>query len=248
MKRLIIILLSIITTLNISAESLVDKGNEAYSAGKYEEAVQLYRDAINQNGESAIVYYNLGNAYYRLNSVALSIISYERALLLDPSNKDIKFNLEIAKLKTVDKIESVDEFFFTEWLTSIRNLRSTDQWSVIAIISFLLLIVCLFLFFFSRKIVLKKIGFFSAIVLIIVCVSANVFAYNQKKTLVDRNTAVIFAPTITIKSSPDNSGTDLFILHEGTKVEVKSKLGEWSEIETSDGNVGWIPTKEIEVI
>ncbi|MCC8146811.1 MAG: tetratricopeptide repeat protein [Bacteroidales bacterium] len=248
MKKIIILLFSLFGICSINAQSVVDQANNAYSSGDYEKAAQLYKDAINQNGESATVYYNLGNTYYRLNQIAPAILSYERALLLDPGNKDTRFNLEIAKLKTVDKIEPVGTFFLTEWLNDLRNLRSTDQWSYIAIASFILLITCLFLFFFSRKITLKKIGFFSGLALIVICIFTNVFAYNQKKKLTERNTAIIFSATTTIKSSPDNSGTDLFILHEGTKVDVKSKLGEWSEIETADGNIGWIRTKEIEVI
>ncbi|MDL2223979.1 tetratricopeptide repeat protein [Bacteroidales bacterium OttesenSCG-928-M06] len=249
MKKLIILLFSLLLIFTHSrAESIIDQANDAYSAANFEKAAQLYKDAINQNGESAIMYYNLGNTYYRLNQIAPAILSYERALLLDPGNKDIRFNLEIAKLKTVDKIESVGDFFLTEWFTDLRNLRNTDQWSFLGITSFLLFVVCLFLFFFSRKIILKKIGFFAGLLLVVICVFCNVFAFNQKKKLTERNTAIIFSATTTIKSSPDVSGTDLFILHEGTKVEVKNKVGDWTEIETADGNVGWIPTKEIEVI
>ena len=247
MKKLITLLLVQIA-LNINAQSLPEQANTAYSEGDYVKAEQLYKELIEQNGESAEVYYNLGNTYYRLNKTASAILYYERALLFDPGNKDILFNLEIAKLKTVDKIESVDEFFLSSGINNIRNKAGTTQWSTTAAISFLLIITCLFLFFFSRKIFLKKIGFFVGLILIIICLFANIFAYQQKKKLLERNTAIIFSPTTTIKSSPDSSGTDLFILHEGTKVEIKSKLGDWSEIETSDGNVGWIKNKEIEGI
>lgn len=248
MKKLIILLFSLLIISYVSAQPLIEKANTAYSEGEFEQAAQLYKDAINQNGESATVYYNLGNTYYRLNRIAPAILSYERALLLEPGSKDIRFNLEIAKLKTVDKIEPVGEFFLTEWFTDLRNLLNTNQWSYIAITSFILLIVCLFLFFFSRKISLKKIGFFMGLLFVVICLFANVFAFEQKSMLTDRNTAIIFSATTTIKSSPDNSGNDLFILHEGTKVEIKSKLGDWTEIETVDGNIGWIQTKEIEII
>lgn len=249
MKKLFIVLFIIFVVINsVTAQSLQEQANNAYSTSDYERAAQLYKEVIEKEGESAYVYYNLGNTYYRLNEIAFSILYYERSLLLDPANKDARFNLEIAKLKTVDKIEPIGEFFITEWFNDIRNLFNTDLWSYISVMSFLLFIACLFLFFFSRKIVLKKIGFFSGLVLIIVCIFSNVFAYNQKKKLLERNSAIIFSPTTTIKSSPDASGTDLFILHEGTKVLVTNKLGEWNEIETQDGNVGWIKTKEIEII
>jgi tetratricopeptide (TPR) repeat protein len=247
MKKTIIFLL-LFTTISISAQTLIEQANTAYSEGDFEKAVELYETIIREQGKSAFVYYNLGNAYYRLNKTAASILNYERALLLDPGNQDIRFNLEIAKLKTVDKIEPLSEFFLTEWFNDMKNLYSTNQWSVIAIVCFLLFIACLFLFFFSRIITLKKIGFFCGIVFLVFALFANIFAANQKRKLTNRNTAIIFSPTTTIKSSPDNSGTDLFILHEGTKVNIKNQLGNWHEIETADGNVGWIQSNEIEII
>ena len=244
----IILSLFIAAALNLSAQTKIELANEAYSQSNFTEAADLYLQVIEENGESAAIYYNLGNCYFRLNRIAPSILNYERALLLDPGNKDIRVNLEIAYLKTVDKIEPIEEFFLTSWYNALQDSYSTDQWSFFGITCFFLFIACLALFFFSRKIIIKKIGFYCGIGLLVFTLFANIFAYNQKRELTNRNTAIILSPTITIKSSPDNSGTDLFILHEGTKVDVKSKLGEWNEIETADGNVGWIRSSEIEVI
>ena len=246
--KFIILLLFITGVLKLSAQTKIELANEAYSQSNFTEAIELYNQSTEENGESAAVYYNLGNCYYRLNKVASSILNYERALLLDPGNKNIRVNLEIANLKTVDKIDSVEEFFLTNWYNALQNSFTTDQWSAAGITCFILFIACLVLFFFSRKIIIKKFGFYCGIGLLVFTLFANIFAYNQKKELTNRNTAIVFSPTVTIKSSPDNSGTDLFILHEGTKVDVKSKLGEWREIETADGNVGWIKNSEIEII
>ena len=249
MRQFFILMTILFATFNLSAqEDLFQQANEAYSKNNFKAASNLYEEILKTNGASAIVYYNLGNSYYKLNKVAPSILNFERALLLEPGNNDIRFNLEIAKLKTVDKIEPVGDFFLTEWFRAIQNLLSTDAWSYFSIICFILLIICLFLFFFSRRILLKKLGFYVGLVLLVSVVLGNCFAYNQKKKLTQRNEAIIFAPTTTIKSSPDNSGTDLFILHEGTKVKMKNKLGNWNEIETADGNVGWIKSSEIEII
>lgn len=248
MKKTILYILFSIVSFSLSANDLIESATQAYTQGDYAEAVELYLQALETEGESAHIYYNLGNSYYRMNRIAPAILNYERALLFDPSDKDTRFNLEIARLKTVDKIEPVGEFFLTDWYNGVKNSRSTNQWSYLAIACFLLFVGGMVLFFFSRRITLKKIGFYSGIALLVVCFVCNTFAYNQKKDLTQRDTAVIFSPTTTIKSSPDNSGTDLFILHEGTKVSIKSTLGEWSEIETADGNVGWIQTQEIEVI
>jgi tetratricopeptide (TPR) repeat protein len=248
MKQFFILTAILFATIRVSAQDILQQANEAYANGDFQTAVQLYEDAIKEKGKSAVVYYNIGNSYYKLNKVASSILNYERALLLDPGDKDIRFNLEIARLKTVDKIEPAGDFFLSEWFNAIRNSLSTDEWSYFGIVCFILLIAGLFLFFFSRRIFVKKLGFYAAVVLLVLVIFGNVFAYSQKKRLSQRNTAIIFVQTTTIKSSPDNSGTDLFILHEGTKVEIKSKLGNWNEIKTADGNVGWIKNEEIEVI
>jgi tetratricopeptide (TPR) repeat protein len=252
MKQYIISIALLFSVTGLFAEtsesSIIEQANAAYTEKDFPAAAQLYETALSEDGASAAVYYNLGNTYYRMNRIAQAILNYERALLLEPANRDIRFNLEIARLKTVDKIEPVGEFFLSEIINNIQNWWNTDQWSYIAIVCFFLLIVCLFLFFFSRKIILKKTGFFAGLVLLIICLASNAFAYNQKKKLTHRTTAIIFSSTTTIKSAPDNSGTDLFILHEGTKVKINNRLGEWNEIETADGNVGWIKSKEIEII
>jgi len=249
MNRYFILIAIFFATHTLSAQTdLLLQANEAYAKNDFVTASELYENLLKANGQSAIVYYNLGNSYYKSNKVAQSILNYERALLLEPGNNDIRFNLEIARLKSVDKIEPINDFFLTDWFRSVQNLMSTDAWSSFSIVCFILLIICLFLFFFSRLIFIKKLGFFIGVGLLACVIFGNCFAYNQKRKLSLRSEAIIFAPTTTIKSSPDISGTDLFILHEGTKVKVKTKLGGWNEIETADGNVGWIKSSEIEVI
>jgi len=250
MKQFFILTAILFATFRLSAQNdLLKQANEAYSKSDFQTAAGLYEQLLKANGESATVYYNLGNCYYKLNKVAPSILNYERALLLEPGDNDIRFNLEIAKLKTVDKIEPVESFFLTEWFRSIQNLLSTDAWSKFSITCFILMLIGLFFFFFSRRVFIKKLGFFIALGLLVGVVLGNSFAYNQKNKLTQRNEAIILTPTITIKSSPDNSGTDLFILHEGTKIKLKNnKLDDWNEIVTADGNVGWIKSSEFEVI
>ena len=179
---------------------------------------------------------------------APAILNYERCLLLDPGDSDARFNLQMARQKTIDKIEPVGDFFLVKWFKSVENLGSADSWAKTGMVCFLLFIGCLILFFFSRWVRLKKIGFYLGVLFIIMVVFANIFASDQKDEMINRKHAIVFAPTVTVKSSPDASGTDLFVLHEGTNVTVKSTLGEWSEIELEDGNVGWMPSKDIEKI
>ena len=229
-------------------ESTLKKAEEAYAKEDYTQAIELYESVLKSYGESAMVYYNLGNAYYKAGKVAPAILNYERALLLNPGDSDTRFNLQVARQKTVDKIEPIGEFFLTRWIGTVEDVYSADGWAKWGVASFVLFIGCLVLFFFSKWIRLKKIGFFAGICFLLISLVANLFADSQQDKLLHRADAIVFASTVTVKSSPDASGTDLFILHEGTKVTIKSTLGEWSEIQLEDGNVGWMPSKEIEQI
>ena len=229
-------------------ESTLKKAEEAYAKEDYTQAIELYESVLKSYGESAMVYYNLGNAYYKAGKVAPAILNYERALLLNPGDSDTRFNLQVARQKTVDKIEPIGEFFLTRWIGTVEDVYSADGWAKWGIASFLLFIGCLVLFFFSKWIRLKKVGFFAGICFLLISLVANLFADSQQDKLLHRADAIVFASTVTVKSSPDASGTDLFILHEGTKVTIKSTLGEWCEIQLEDGNVGWMPSKEIQQI
>ena len=229
-------------------ESTLKEAEEAYAKEDYTQAIELYESVLKSYGESAMVYYNLGNAYYKAGKVAPAILNYERALLLNPGDSDTRFNLQVARQKTVDKIEPIGEFFLTRWIGTVEDVYSADGWAKWGVASFLLFIGCLVLFFFSKWLRLKKIGFFAGICFLLISLVANLFADSQQDKLLHRADAIVFASTVTVKSSPDASGTDLFILHEGTKVTIKSTLGEWSEIQLEDGNVGWMPSKEIQQI
>lgn len=236
------------TTSLVAQESAVKEAETAYAAEDYSKAIDVYENILKTYGSSSEIYYNLGNAYFKAGKIAPSILNYERALLLDPGDADIRFNLEIAKQKTVDRIEPLGHFFLIKWFEGMQNLFSVNTWGAIGIVCFILLIVCLFLFFFSKYIRLKKIGFYAGLCMLCIVILSNVFASKQKHSLLNRNSAIVFTPTVTVKSSPDTSGTDLFVIHEGTKVFIRSTLGDWSEIELEDGHVGWMPSKDIEKI
>ena len=224
------------------------EGDSAYMKNDYASAIQIYEALLNR-GEAADIYYNLGNSYYKAGDIAKAILNYERALLLQPGNGDIRANLEIARSKTVDKVEPVPEIFFVSWTKSLLNSMSVDSWAVCGVVCFILLIVSLYLFIFSKQIVLKKAGFISGIVFLAVTILANVFANQQKDELTNRNSAIVINPSVTVRSTPSESGTSLFILHEGHKVGVKDgSMKDWKEIRLEDGKVGWVPASAIEII
>jgi hypothetical protein len=248
-KRIFFLLcLQSIACCAFAQEDALKEAEEAYIQEDYAKAIEQYKEILMAYGESAEVYYNLGNAYYKANKIAPAVLYYERALLMDPGDADIRFNLEMARQKTVDKIEPVGDFFLVKWFDSVQNMGSSDSWAKLGIVCFLLLIGCLLLFFFSRWTRIRKMGFYLGLLFFVSVIVSNIFARNQKREWVNHTGAIVFSPTVTVKSSPNQSGTDLFILHEGTKVSIKSTLGEWSEIELEDGNVGWMPRKDMELI
>ena len=224
------------------------EGDSAYMRNDYASAIQIYESLL-KKGEAAEIYYNLGNSYYKADDIAKAILNYERALLLQPGNADIRANLEIARSKTIDKVVSVPDIFFVAWVKSLINCLSVDAWAKLGIIFFSLLLISFSLFFLFKQIVWKKSGFIAGIVFLFLVVLSNIFASEQKSELVNRNKAIILSPSVTVRSTPSESGTSLFILHEGHKIEVKdNSMREWKEIRLEDGKVGWVPTSAIEVI
>ena len=247
MKKVILFLISLTVALSSQGAAKID-ADSAYVRGDYAQAIELYEQLLTE-GESAEVYYNLGNSYFKMDNMGKSILNYERALLLDPGNADIRSNLDIARSKTQDNLVSTPSIFFVVWITSLINTMSVKQWAICGITSFILLLLALGIFFFTMSEKIKKISFICAICLLFFSVTANIFAYSQKSSLINRNDAIVLTPSITVRSTPSESGTSLFILHEGTKVAIKdNSMQEWKEIELSDGKVGWIPNEAIEII
>ncbi len=230
-------------------EDLKSLADNAYASGDYLLAIDLYEQIINNQGEAAAVYYNLANSYYKNSHIAKAIVNYERAAMMDPTDADIRFNLELAKSKTIDKITPKSRMFFISWLEGLVEWQNTNTWAVIAITAFIIMIVSTSLYLFNRTVRIRKIAFLLSVIALIVCVVANFASDYQKTKFESQKNAIVMVPSITIKSTPDKSGTDLFVLHEGCKVEIKDdSMQEWKEIELEDGNVGWIPANAIEII
>ena len=224
------------------------EADSAYVRGQYQQAINDYEELLKQ-GTSADLYYNLGNAYYRTENIPEAVLNYERALLLSPGDRDIRFNLQIARSKTFDKIVPESEMFFVTWYRSLVSMMSVDGWARTALVALALTIILLLVYLFSEKIWLRKTGFFGGVALLVLFVVANIFAWQQKQELLHRKGAIIFAPAVTVKSTPAANGTDLFILHEGTKVDITDgSMKDWKEIRIADGKEGWIESKHIRVI
>ena len=223
-------------------------GDSAYVRQQYQQAIADY-EALLKKGVSADVYYNLGNAYYRTDNITRAVINYERALLLSPGDPDIRVNLQLARSKTIDKIIPESEMFFVTWYRSLVNIMSVDGWATMSLVSLAIAIILALCYLFSGRVWMQKTGFFGALAMIVIFGLSNLFAWQQKDQLVNRTGAIVISPAAAVKSTPANGGTDLFIIHEGTKVEITdSSMKEWKEVRIADGKEGWIKTSMIEMI
>jgi len=256
MKQNVLILSVIITFLvipyysysQVTTDEKFREGKEYFSSGEYEKALELWTDIYKTGYRSAELEYNIGNIYFKLNNIPGAILFYERALLHKPGDEDINYNLQIARTLVVDRFEEIPELFFVSWYNYIALTLSTNTWALISVIAFILCLLLLSVYFYTTKYRLKVLGFWLALLFFVVSLSSLAFTLRNKSLVYDSRKAVIFSPVVNGKSSPDESGTNLFVLHEGTKVTVEDEVGEWLEIRLSDGNKGWVPSNSLEII
>ena len=245
MRRFIICFLALVIGHLTFAQSDFDIANAAYAEGKYEEAATLYQSLIDEQPD-AVLYYNLGNARYKQGELAQAILNYERALRLKPNYKDAKYNLAFAQSKITDNIVEQD-FFLLAWTRAVRNCLSEHTWWIVSITLFILALAGLLLFLLGREPWLRKTAFHIAWLAFLFSLIAglNAMSLHNRDTL--RNEAIITQGVVNAKSSPDRSGTDLFTIHEGTKVTIRETLGEWANIRVGN-NEGWIKQQNMERI
>ena len=233
----------------IDAIPTLAEADSAYIQGDYLTAISIYEWVIENQGVNATLYMNLGNCWLKRDEIAKAILYYERAYLLDPSDPDVRFNLELARTKTVDKVSAVNQLFITVWFKKLLAVLDVNEWAVLTIILFALTILLVGVLLFSKKSGMRKISFSFSVFFLLLSILSFIFATTQMGNLKERDTAIIMSPSVTVKSTPTSAGTDLFIIHEGRKVKIlDSSMKEWVEIRLEDGNTGWIPVNVMEII
>ncbi len=229
-------------------DSLFYKANAAYNNQYYEDAINNYQKIIDAGFESADLYYNLGNAYFKNDEIPSAILFYEKALKLKPNDEDIRYNLDVANGKIVDKIEPVPELFYKRWWRSFYNMFSADTWAKVSVGGFILFIILLSFYLLSKLIRIRKIAFFSGLVVLVITLFTFAVSLQKYHHLTHDREAIVFTPTITVKSSPNPNSVDLFVIHEGSKVEIRDQVGSWYEIRIANGSVGWLPESALKTI
>ena len=252
MKRITIYIIALLATLSVSASPTSaehwEAGNKHYIEGNFDKAVEEYHAILDGGEYSMKLYYNLANAYFKLGNIGKSILYYNKALRIAPSEEDVRHNLAIAEAQTKDRIAVVPEFFLNRWLRTMRNSMSCTAWSALSLVALGVLLAFALLFLLASRIRWRKLGFYGALCCATLFVTLTSFAVSSRNDMLERDEAIVMGSAISVKSSPDASATDLFVLHEGTKVKVLTEVDEWCEVVIADGKKGWTLKNNVEEI
>jgi len=247
-KTISIIVLSIIIPLSVFADNQSGfiKAQQAYNNSQYEQAIELYDSIVNNNIESAAIYYNIGNAYFKMDNIPSAILYYEKAKKIEPNNSDINYNIELANTRIADKIEAVPQFILRTVYLDIRSSMNESQWTTVNITLFVIFLIFIVLFFTKDN--KRQLWFSLAIIFLILTFISGIFGYKSFKEKTTHNSAIIFTPTIDIKSAPDTKSSTIFILHQGTKVHLIERSAKWQKIRIASGSEGWLKVDNFEEI
>jgi len=255
MKRIGLIYIIFVLTTSLFANKtqdsinfIVAQGNQYYQKGNYSDAIASYLQVITMHYENENLYYNLGNAYYKNNELGKSILWYERALKLNPRNEDIKHNIAFVNQKLEDKIERLPLLFITEWYYAIASSLTSKQWAIFSIIGCFIVVSSILGLLFLKVGWHKSISFLVATLFLLVSIISIHFAYRINKSVEKNPEAIVMRSVLTGKSTPSETGTDLFVIHEGLKVNTTDQLNDWVEIKLPNGEKGWVPYTAIELI
>ena len=231
-----------------TTDELWDMANTAYINGNFHSAAEVYEEILSRGVSSVKLYYNLANAYFKEDRIGKAILYYKRALRLAPGNDDIRYNLSVAEARTKDNIEQIPEFFFAEWMRGVRRLMSCTAWSVFSLAALVCALALFLAYLLAQRLPLRKAGFYGTLVAAAVFMLTSWFAMGERREMLDDTQAVVMSLSTAVKSSPDKSATDLFVLHEGTLVEITDRLDNWCEITIADVKKGWLECKTVETI
>lgn len=244
----LLILMLPLTLWAATPEQQVANANKAYFSGQYEAAVKIYEPLVNKGYASSVLFYNLGNAYFKLGNMPMAILYYEKAKKLAPTDSEIAHNIRLANTRLADKFEAVPTLFYVRWYNNAKNMLSPDRMAQVSLIFIALFWVLLGIYFFARRKFMRILSFYTAILFIMAGSFGMVLAYQAHRAVLTSDEAIVIEPSLGVKSSPDIKSLDQFIIHEGTKVRVMDRIGEWKEIGIANGNTGWILSNTIREI
>jgi tetratricopeptide (TPR) repeat protein len=243
MKKLIILSVLSLWCLIVSASvntDIIGQANTAYTQNKFNQAIDLYKQVIANGFESPELYYNLGNSYFKLKNYPSAVLYYEKARKLDPSNEKINFNIKVVNARIIDKIEELPKPFFKRWAAAFCEMFSLNVWALFSIVFLFLFFIFIAVYLLANLVSIRKLTFWAAWLFLVIALLSGANAYSQYRNIKTSDEAIIFEPTVNVKSSPDANSQDLFVIHEGTKVSITDKVGNWIEVRIANGSDGWI--------
>ncbi len=247
--RYILFLLLFVFVSNVSAQSdLISKANNLYAEGNYEEAAKEYEAILSEDKISADIYYNLGNAYYKLDNIPAAILNYEKALKLKPDHEDALHNLAMTNSKTIDKIERLPELFIGSTWRNLVTSRTVNDWAFYAVGLIFLSLLFFVGYLIFQQVMVKKINFYVGLFFFLCSMFSWLMASQHQSIINESAEAIIFSPSITVQSEPNPTAEKLFTLHSGTKVSLLEESNDWSKIKLPNGNVGWITSESLKAI
>jgi len=245
----LLISLSLIFSSSIFANNQqLDSAQFYYENGNYESAIASYNRVLESDEISPEIYFNLGNCYFKMDNIPSAILYYEKAKKIEPNNEDLEYNLNVANSRIADRIEPVPEMLHLKLMRSISNSLDADSWAWLFIGLFILFLLFLAIYLISRRRGVRKFGFTMAALFLLFSIISFAISRSEHNFVKTENSAIIFEPSVTIKSSPNKSSKDLFVLHDGTKLQLLEKVGDWYKIRIASGSVGWIEADKIRVI
>lgn len=249
MKTLCTIFIYLLAFVGLSQnEALFDQGNKLYNDGDFETAIQKYETIVSNGKHSAELYFNLGNAHYKLNHIAPSIYYYEKALQLKPNDREIKNNIAFARNMTIDAIDAVPEIGFSKFVNNLSQSFTFERWAIISIVFVVFFVIAFLLYYFSSSTFNKRSAFVCSALFLAMAASSLLFAFHNYDLVSNDRPAIVFAHESMVKSEPNLRSTESFKLHEGTKVHILDTVNNWKKIKIADGKTGWIPKDDIKAL
>ncbi|MBR8784733.1 hypothetical protein IX308_000914 [Porphyromonas levii] len=248
MRRLLLYTLLVLLAVPTSFASTMEEGIAAYQETNYSKAIELFTQALSQEGVTAEGYYNLASAYYKNGDMGLAVLNFNRAYRIDPSDRDTRFNLQFVSSQITDKMEETPKLFISRWFDAVSHWFSLTTWNLLSALFILLVAIGIFLYFRGRSTTARRVGFYGGITALLLTLLVNIIAYRSYHFAHEAKEAILLSSIITIKSSPDASAKDIAVVHEGLKVETLQSLSGYTEVRLPDGIIGWIPMGSYELI
>lgn len=246
MKKLLYISVFLLSIISFGQNEIIfDQGKEHYKNGKYQEAINSWMQILENGESSAELYFNLGNAQYKLNQIGPSVYYYEKALQLAPNDADIKNNLAFAENARIDSIEPLPESVFSKWYRNIADTFTFDGWAIVTVVCSVLFAGIFLLYYFSFTERSKRLLFATSMVIAVFFITTLSMSFLTYSDYSDKQPAIIFANQLEVKTEPSMGSASAFILHEGTKVQISAQDGNWFKIALADGKDGWVPTSDL---